>query len=140
VLSRLFLPGMLERRHGGILNVASTAAFQPGAYMSVYYATKAYMLSFSEALAEETRGTGVTVSCLAPGPTVTEFGDVADMSSTKMFRSFAMSAEAVARAGYDGFRRGKVLVIPGALNRIGAFSIRLAPRSAARKVAGWLQK
>ncbi len=140
LLSRLFLPGMLERRRGGILNVASTAAFQPGPYMSVYYATKAYLLSFSEALVEEVRGRGVTISCLAPGPTITEFGDVADMSSTKMFRMYAMSGAAVARAGYDGFRRGKVLVIPGALNRLGAFSTRLVPLSAARKVAGWLQK
>jgi short-subunit dehydrogenase len=139
-LSRLFLPGMLQRNKGGILNVASTAAFQPGPYMSVYYATKAYLLSFSEALAEEIRHTNVTVSCLAPGPTITEFGDVADMSSTKVFRHWAMDAEPVARAGYEAFRRGKVLVVPGKLNRVGTLAVRAMPRSLARKVTSWLQR
>ena len=84
-LTRLLLPAMIARRRGGVLNVASTAAFQPGPHMAVYYATKAYVLSFSEALAEELGGTGVTVSCLAPGPTATEFADAADMRDTLLF-------------------------------------------------------
>jgi len=138
-LTRLLLPGMLERRHGGVLNVASTAAFQPGPNMSVYYATKAYVLSFSEGLAEEVAGRGVTVTCLAPGPTRTPFVDKAEMGDTALFR-FAepMTAEAVAQAGHDGFRAGDPLVIPGWPNKVGAFLVRFAPRSLTRKVAGWL--
>lgn len=138
-LARLYLPGMLERRRGGILNVGSTAAFQPGPNMAVYYATKAYVLSLTEALAEEVKGKGVTISCLCPGPTRTGFGAVADMDETPVFRFAAMGAEPVARIGYRGFRRGKVVVIPGRLNRIGAFSTRLLPRILARKAAGRLQ-
>ncbi|HOA75928.1 MAG TPA: SDR family oxidoreductase [Phycisphaerae bacterium] len=139
-LARLFLPGMLQRNRGGILNVASTAAFQPGPYMSVYYATKAYILSFSEALAEEVRRTNVRISCLAPGPTITEFGDVADMSATKAFRHWVMEAEPVARAGYNAFRRGKALVVPGKLNRVGTLAVRFMPLSLARKVTAWIQQ
>lgn len=139
-LTRLFLPGMLERNRGGIINVGSTAAFQPGPYMAVYYATKAFVLSFSEALAEEVRRSNVKISCLCPGPTVTEFGDVAEMSDTKLFSKWAMSAEEVARAGYEGFRKGKALVIPGKLNRIGTLAVRAMPLAASRKAAGWLQK
>jgi len=138
-LTRLLLPGMLERGRGGVLNVASTAAFQPGPNMSVYYATKAYVLSLSEGLAEEVAGRGVTVTCLAPGPTRTSFVDKTGMDETALFR-FAepMTAEAVARAGHDGFRSGTPLVIPGWPNKIGAFLTRFAPRSLTRKVAGWL--
>lgn len=139
-LARLFVPGMVERRRGGVLNVASTAGFQPGPYMSVYYATKAYLLSFSEALAEEVSGRGVIVSCLAPGPTLTEFGAVAKMDSTIMFRRWAMTADAVARIGYAGFRKGRVLVVPGKLNQFGTLAVRFTPRSLARKVAGWIQR
>lgn len=139
-LARLFLPGMLERNRGGIINVASTAAFQPGPYMAVYYATKAFVLSFSEAIAEEVRRSKVKISCLCPGPTVTEFGEVADMSDTKLFSTYSMTAEAVARASYEGFRKGKVLVIPGKLNRVGTLSVRVMPMALSRKIAGWLQK
>jgi len=138
-LTRLLLPGMLERDRGGVLNVASTAAFQPGPNMSVYYATKAYVLSFSEGLAEEVAGRGVSVTCLAPGPTRTAFVDKAGMGETALFR-FAepMTAETVAQAGHDGFRSGTSLVIPGWPNKMGAFLTRVAPRSLTRKVAGWL--
>ena len=138
-LARLFLPGMLQRNRGGILNVASTAAFQPGPWMTVYYATKAYLLSFSEALSEEVLESKVTITCLAPGPTLTEFGDVADMSSTKVFRHWLMDAEPVARAGYDGFRRGKALVGPGKLNRMGTMIVRMVTRAVSSKGAGRLQ-
>lgn len=138
-LTRLFLPGMLERGRGGVLNVASTAGFQPGPYLAVYYATKAYVLSFTEALAEEVAGSGVTVTCLAPGPTHTGFAAEADMQETRLFRLGAMGAETVARAGYRGLRAGKVLVVPGPHNRLGAVLVRFAPRALVRKVTKYLQ-
>ena len=138
-LTRLFLPGMIQRRQGGILNVGSTAGFQPGPTAAVYYATKAFVLSFTEALAEELAGTGITATCLAPGPTVTGFGAVSGMDNSLLFRSGAMDATAVARRGYRGFRRGKVLVIPGVKNKLLAFSVRLAPRSFVRKLVKRLQ-
>jgi hypothetical protein len=138
-LTRLFLPGLLTRGRGGVLNVASTAAFQPGPNMSVYYATKAYVLSFTEGLAEEVRGTGVHVSCLAPGATATEFADRADMEDTMLFKMGAMTPTAVARAGYDGFRTNATLVVPGAFNKLTAASVRFVPRRLARTIAQWLQ-
>jgi short-subunit dehydrogenase len=139
-LTRRFLPGMLERDRGGILNVASTAAFQPGPFMAVYYATKAYVLSFTEALAEEVAGSAVRVSCLAPGPTETEFAEVAGLKKSPLFKRSVMGAEPVARAGYEGWKRGKVLVIPGASNRLGAIAVRLAPRSKVRKITRGLNE
>ncbi len=138
-LTRLFLPGMIQRRLGGVLNVGSTAAFQPGPYMAVYYATKAYVLSFTEALAEEVIGSGVRVACLAPGPTATEFAAVADVESKLLFRLGTADARTVALAGYRGFRRGRLLIIPGATNKLGAFSVRFAPRALVRKMVKRLQ-
>ncbi len=137
-LTAMLLPGMLQRRHGAILNVASTAAFQPGPYEAVYCATKAYVLSFTEALAEEVRGSGVRVCCLAPGATDTGFASRAGALGTRLFRSGVMDAGRVARAGHDGMRRGRPLVIPGLRNRFLAFSVRLAPRTLAARVAGRL--
>jgi hypothetical protein len=134
-LTRLLLPPMVERRHGGILNVASTAAFQPGPGMAVYYATKAFVLSFSEALAEELAGTGVTVTALCPGPTETNFVEVAGARPSRLFAKTAMSAETVARVGHGAFRQGRTVVIPGFSNRLLAFSVRLGPRSVVRKIA-----
>jgi len=139
-LTALLLPGMLQRRRGAILNVASTAAFQPGPYEAVYCATKAYVLSFTEALAEEVRGSGVRVCCLAPGATSTEFAARAGTLNTRLFRHGVMDAGRVARAGHDGMRRGRTLVIPGLRNRALAFSVRLAPRVLAARVAGRLLK
>ena len=129
-LTRLLLPSMLERKHGGILNVASTAAFQPGPLMATYYATQAYVLSFSEALREELRGSGVTVTALCPGPTYTGFQDRAQMHKSKLFNGLMRVAAAreVARQGYEGFERGKSLVIPGLLNKMIAQSYRFLPR------------
>lgn len=138
-LTQMFLVGMIQRGHGRILNVASTAAFQPGPLMSVYYATKAYVLSFSSALANETAGTGVTVTTLCPGPTKTEFQVRADLTETRLFNGVVMSAEAVARAGYRGMRHGKLMVVPGLLNKTLAFGVRLAPRPVLLRVARWLQ-
>lgn len=137
-LTRLFLPGMIGRRRGGVLNVASTAAFQPGPNMAVYFATKAFVLSLTDALVEELRGTGVRATCLAPGPTVTEFASAASMEDSRLFSLGAMSAEAVAKAGYRGFRRGKPLVVPGLGNKLIAFGTRLTPRWLVRKIAARL--
>ena len=129
------------RAHGGgaILNVASTAAFQPGPNMAVYFATKAYVLSFTEALHEEWKGRGIKVSSLCPGPTRTEFGDVAGIKTLGSFDRLAMEAEPVVRAGLEGLDRNQAVVIPGVPNKIGAWSTRLAPRSTVRKIAGSLK-
>jgi short-subunit dehydrogenase len=134
-LTGLLLPGMVERRRGGILNVASTAAFQPGPGMAVYYATKAYVLSFSEALAEELAGTGVTVTAVCPGPTATNFGTAANMRTLGLVKKVSMSAEAVAVLGHRAYRRGRVVAITGLRNQIPAFLTRLFPRAAVRKIA-----
>jgi short-subunit dehydrogenase len=136
-LTRLFLPGMLTRGRGGILNVASTAAFQPGPYMAVYYASKAFVLFFSEALTEELAGTPITVTCLAPGPTRTEFAEAAHTDATRLLRLGSMDAAAVARAGFCGFRARRALAIPGLRNRLGVWSVRLGPRSVVRKVVAF---
>jgi uncharacterized protein len=140
-LTKRFLPGMHARRRGGVLNVASTAAFQPGPLMAVYYATKAYVLSFSEALAEEMRGTGVTVTALCPGPTATGFQARADMLDSGLFTGplKVMDAAAVARAGYEGFRAGKRIVIPGLINKLAVQSIRVSPRALAARIVRGMQ-
>jgi short-subunit dehydrogenase len=116
MLTRLLLPDMVERGRGAILNVASTAAFQPGPGMAVYFASKAYVLSFSEALHEELRGAGIKVSALCPGPTATEFGEVAGARSNR-FERFAASAADVAAAGLAGLARNQAVVIPGLVNK-----------------------
>jgi uncharacterized protein len=129
MLTKHLLPGMIERRRGRVLNVASTAAFQPGPLMATYYASKAYVLSFSEAIAEETSGTGVTVTCLCPGPTDTAFQDRAGIRESRLFSArTVMSVDEVARAGYDGMMAGRRLVIPGASNKAGTLLVRVAPR------------
>ena len=133
-LTGLLLPGMIERRHGGILNVASTAAFQPGPGMSVYYATKAYVLSFSEALAEELTGTGITVTAVCPGPTATNFGAAANMNTLGLVKRVSMSAEAVARQGHRAFRQGSAVAVTGFRNQVPAFLVRLFPRTIVRKI------
>lgn len=139
-LTRLMLPRMIERRRGGILNVASTAAFAPGPRMAVYFATKAYVLSFSEALCEELRGTGVVVSALCPGPTETNFAAASNARHARLFRRSAMSAAEVAAIGHAGFRAGKPIVVAGLKNRVLAFGSRFAPRIIVRKVAGLLNR
>ena len=129
-LTKLFLPDMVARGSGKVLNVASTASFQPGPLMAVYYATKAYVLSLSEALANETKGTGVTVTALCPGPTQTGFQSRADMEKSRLFQyTRVMNAATVARAGYDGLMRGKTVVIPGISNQMQTFLIRFVPRN-----------
>jgi len=128
-LTKLFLAPMLERKAGRILNVASTAGFQPGPLMAVYYATKAYVISFSEALANELQGTGVSVTCLCPGLTDTEFQTRAGTERTTLFRrTRPMDAATVARDGYRALMKGKPLVISGIRNRLLMESLRVSPR------------
>lgn len=136
-LTHAFLPEMKKRKSGKIMNVASTAAFQPGPMMAVYYATKAYVLSFSEALVEELVGTEVSVTTLCPGATKTNFGSVANVEKTKMF-SKAMDASTVAALGYTGMQKGKRVVITGSSNIIGATAAKFLPRSATAKIAKYV--
>jgi hypothetical protein len=139
-LAKAFAPGMVRRGQGRILNVASTAAFQPGPRMAVYYATKAYVLSLSIALSVELAGTGVTVTCLAPGPVRTPFRERARVSASRLFSGErGMEPEAVARAGWAALERGRRLAIPGAWNRVGAAAARVVPLSFAARAVAMLQ-
>jgi len=138
-LCRAVAPGMIDRKSGGIINVASTAAFQPGPKMAVYFATKAFVLSLTEALHEELKPHGVKVSALCPGPTRTEFGEVAGIGTLGQFERLSMDAEPVVRAGIEGLGRNQAVVIPGTINKAGAWSTRFAPRSVVRKIAGSLK-
>jgi short-subunit dehydrogenase len=135
-LCRAVAPGMIERRSGAILNVASTAAFQPGPNMAVYFATKAYVLSFTEALHEELRAHGIRVTALCPGPTKTEFGAVAGFAEKGAFDRFAADSASVVRAGLEGLDKNRAVVIPGFLNKVAAASTRFTPRPLVRKIAG----
>jgi short-subunit dehydrogenase len=129
-LTRLLLPGMVARKRGCILNVASTAAFMPGPLMAVYYASKDYVLSFSEAIGEELRGSGVTLTALCPGPTSTGFQSRAQMQGSKLMRGGnLMDVASVAQAGIDGLLAGKPVVIPGFMNRVMTFLPRILPCS-----------
>src|SRR5215469_17755980 len=140
-LTRLFLPLMLARRSGRILNVASTAGFQPGPLMAVYYATKAYVISFTEAISNELKGSGINVICFCPGATATEFAKRADMEKSRLFKLGAMSSAAVARAAYAALllhRRG--MVIPGFMNKLLLQSLRVSPRWAVLAISRSLQE
>ncbi|HLW54517.1 MAG TPA: SDR family oxidoreductase [Candidatus Angelobacter sp.] len=139
-LTRLALPGMIQRKRGRIMNVASTAGFQPGPLMAVYYATKAYVISFSEAIANELQGSRVTVTCLCPGATATEFAVRADMDKSRLFKMGKMSSMAVARAGYRAMMKGKTLTIPGFRNLMLAESVRLSPRKMVTAIARKIQE
>jgi short-subunit dehydrogenase len=128
-LTHAFWPGMLERKRGGVLNVASTSAFQPGPRMAVYYASKAFVLSFSEALWREAQGTGVKVSCLCPGPTASRFRERAGTGKTRLTSmGTPMSSRSVAEEGYRGFQENQRVVITGARNRLLARAIPFVPR------------
>jgi short-subunit dehydrogenase len=138
-LTRLFLPPMIARRSGRIMHVASTAAFQPGPLMAVYYATKAYVLSFSEAIANELSDTGVTVTCFCPGATHTDFAKRAGMENSRLFKQVgAMSAEKVALDGYRAVMEGRGLAISGAHNWLVAQSTRFAPRKMVTAISRWI--
>ena len=135
-LCRAVLPTMLERRDGAILNVASTAAFQPGPKMAVYFATKAFVLSFSEALHEEVRRDGVRATALCPGPTKTEFADVAGFKGNGAFDKLSARSDEVVAAGIKALDKGRAVMIPGLVNKAGAQGHRLLPRSWLRRITG----
>jgi short-subunit dehydrogenase len=139
-LARLFLPGMVTRRTGRILNVASTAAFQPGPLMAVYYATKAFVLSFSEAIANELEGTGVTVTALCPGPTASGFQTRAAMQDSKLVQSGLMTTTDVVQQGYSALMQGQTVVIPGWSNKIGALATRFVPRQMTARLVRRMQE
>jgi uncharacterized protein len=135
-LTSLFLPGMIQRRRGGVFNVGSVAGFVPGPGMAVYYASKAFVLSFSEGLAGELAGTGVKVTVLCPGPTATNFGEVARFGKEmRMIRVAGMTAKDVAVPGHRGFRKDRVIVVPGIQNRLIILLAWLVPRALVRSVA-----
>jgi uncharacterized protein len=140
-LTKRFLPGMVARRRGQILNVASTAAFQPGPLMAAYYASKAYVLFLSEGIAEEVRGTGVTITALCPGPSRTGFQDRAAMQESKLVNGRSiMDAATVARIGYQAMQKGQTVVIPGLMNRLMAQAPRFTPRAMTARIVKGMQE
>ena len=134
-LAHAVLPGMIECKSGGILNVASTAAFQPGPGMAVYFATKAFVLSFSEALHDEVKRHGVKVSCLCPGPTRTEFRDVSGFNPKGPASKQSADAASVVRAGINGLEKNKAVVVPGLANKMISQVNRFFPRALMRRAA-----
>ncbi|MEC4885386.1 MAG: SDR family oxidoreductase [Scytonema sp. PMC 1070.18] len=139
-LTKLFLKDMLKQGEGKVLNVASTAAFQPGPLMAVYFATKAYVLSFSEAIANELEGTGVSVTVLCPGPTESAFHEKTGMADSKLVKGQKMmDAQTVAQIGYDGLMKTKTVVIPGLKNKILAQIVKFAPRKQVIKIVRKMQ-
>lgn len=139
-LSRAFLPAMLERKSGAIMHVGSIAGFCPGPMMSVYYASKAYVSSFSLALREECAGTGIKVSCLCPGPVRTRFQTRAGLSASKLARSTLMEADVVAREGLRGLERNQALIVPGRGNKLFALGARHAPPTLVAALVKGIQK
>lgn len=140
-LTKLFLSGMIARNRGRIMNVASTAAFQPGPLMAVYYATKAYVLSFTEAVADEVRHTNVTLTALCPGPTRTGFAEIEKIRGTPLFSSpLLLDARPVAAYGFHAMMRGTRVAIPGWINRLAVFGTRLVPRRVAAAIPRWLRE
>ena len=139
-LTRLLLPGMVARRSGRILNVSSTASFQPGPYMAVYYASKAYVTSFSQALGYELRRSNITVTALCPGPTITDFQKRAGVENSPLFQQNTMTASEVAKLGYAAMQRGHAIAITGTKNKLLAIAGKFAPRSLTTKVAGRLNE
>ncbi len=141
VLTRLFLPDLVKRRQGFILNVASTAAFQPGPLMSVYYATKAFVLSFSLAIGHELKGAGVTVTCLCPGPTATDFQVSAFKSPVRLTQGRKLpSPQQIARYGYKAMIKKIPVAVPGQINKLLTFVIRFLPRALVLHIVNFLQK
>lgn len=140
-LTHLFGAGMRARNRGKILNVGSTAGFQPGPYMAIYYASKAFVNSFSEAVHQEFKGTGVTCTLLAPGAAQTEFAQVAGLEKSKLFRRVPkVAASLVVQKGYQAMLEGKAIEIPGLLNRIFLQSLRLSPRAMVRQTVAKLNR
>jgi len=136
-LTHRLLPNILKQKDAFIINVASTAAFQAGPNMAIYYATKAFVLSFSEALHEELKPKAVSVSTLCPGATASEFASEANIADTKLFKEGAMSPEAVVKKSLR--KKNRAIVITGWKNILGVWSGKFSPRLVTRKLAGWLQ-
>ncbi|MDA9101036.1 SDR family oxidoreductase [Omnitrophica bacterium] len=128
-LMKLFLKGMVDRGSGRILNIGSTASFQPGPLMAVYYATKSFVLFLGEAVQNELKGTGVTVTTLCPGPTRTGFQEASHLGKVPILKLTMMDAAQVAKAGYRGLMKGKTVLVPGLINKIMVFLVRIGPRS-----------
>lgn len=139
ILTKLYAQDMIRAGSGRIMNVASTAAFQPGPLMALYFATKAFVLSFSEAIGNELDGTGVTVTTLCPGPTTTEFQERSKMQNSGLVKGKMMTAREVAEAGYRGLVAGKTIVIPGLQNKLLVESLRVSPRSLVTKIVRRMQ-
>ncbi|MCF8296081.1 MAG: SDR family oxidoreductase [Saprospiraceae bacterium] len=140
-LSRLFLPELINQKEGKILNIASIAAFMPGPMMSVYYASKAFVLSFTEAISNELKGSGVSATALCPGPTKTKFFDAAEVENPKFMQLLKMAdSSSVAKYGYKSLMKGKVIAVPGFMNKLIVCSIRFTPRSVLRYLNGKLAK
>ena len=138
-LTHRMLPAMLASQSGNILNVASVAAYQPGPYMAVYYASKAFVLSFSHALRTELSNSGINVTCLAPGPTSSEFGSVSGLDRFRFFTTGALSAAAVAKSGYQGLLKRRAVVIPGARNTLMVNLVKHLPHSLTSKIVARIQ-
>jgi len=139
-LTGLFVPEMIARKRGRILNIGSTAGFQPGPFMATYYATKAFVISFTDALAWELSGTGVTATVSCPGATATEFAGHAGNDTSILFRLGAADSATVAGEAYRAMMAGKRMVVHGAMNRVAAQSVRLSPRSMALALASWINR
>jgi uncharacterized protein len=139
-LTHRCLPGMLARKQGRILNLASVAGFVPGPFMATYYASKAFVLSFTEALATELQGTGITVTASCPGPTKTEFADVARNGESKLFRRRVATAAGVAKHAYRAMLNGTVVAVPGLMNKLIVQSVRVSPRATLRSIAAGLNR
>ncbi len=139
-LCHLFAPPMLQRKSGRILNVASTAGFQPGPFMATYYASKAFVLHFSEALAHECKGTGVTITAHCPGATLTQFGKTAGSDKSKLFKVAGAEASGVAADGYRAMMAGKIVAVSGFSNQLGTFLLRFSPRAVIRRITAWLNR
>lgn len=133
-LTKYFLPKIIEKRSGGILNVASTAAFASGPRMATYYASKAYVLNITEAIHEEVKDYGVKISCLCPGPVRTSFQNKAGINKSEQAKKYLMDADIVAKVGYDQFKKGKVIIIPGFKNKILVSLNKIFPRAISRKI------
>jgi short-subunit dehydrogenase len=137
-LTRRVLPSMIRNKSGRILNVGSTAGDQPGPFMAVYYASKAYVNSFSEALHYELKGTGITVTLSCPGPTLTEFGEVSNLANKRLFQVNAMTSDLVARQAYRAMMKGTRRITHGARNKVGSQISRLSPRAAVLRIVARL--
>lgn len=137
-LTRLFLKQMIDRNEGRILNVASMAGFIPGSHHAIYYATKAFVISFSEAIAEEVLDTNVTVTVLCPGATRTNFFNVAGMKGINPLKRSSLSAKEVSLVGYNAMVKGDVMAIPGLINKGFLFFLRFLPRATVRKISKWV--